>query len=144
MCGYAHLEGKDNERGSSGAGGVEWADVKGRGDGRGDVVSGLPIHWCRGENLARQGEGRCSARLEALGRGDASATRGTGRGGLDVCERQRVIVGDKTWHLTNQRRPLAVWRVLADKGTLVRVRGLWQTRPSGTVRRRCTDVEVGI
>jgi hypothetical protein len=65
-------------------------------------------------------------RLGALGRSDACATRGTGRGGLDVCEPQRVIVGDKTWHLTNQRQPLAVWGVPADKGTLVRVRGLWQ------------------
>jgi hypothetical protein len=126
VYGYVHLEGRDSERGSSGAGGVQWADVKGRGDGRGDVVLGLPIHWCRGETLARQGEGRYSVRLGALGRSDACATRGTGRGGLDVCEPQRVIVGDKTWHLTNQRQPLAVWGVPADKGTLVRVRGLWQ------------------
>ena len=108
MCGYVHLEGRDSERGSSGAGGVPWGDVKGRGDVRGDVVSSLPIHLCRGGNRARQGEGQYSARWGALGRGDACETKGTGRGGLGVCGRQRAIVGDRTWHLTSQRQPLAV------------------------------------
>ena len=116
-------------KGSSGAGGVGWADVTGRGDGWGDVASGLQIHWCTGENLARQGEGRYFVRLGVLGQDDASATMATGHGGLDVCERQRVIVGDKTWHLTKmtdqRRRPLGGWGVLADKGTLVRIPGLW-------------------
>lgn len=69
---------------------------KGRGDGRGDVASGLPIHWCRGENLARKGEVQYSARLGVLGRDDVFETTGTGRGDSDACERQPGIVGDKT------------------------------------------------
>lgn len=120
-------------KGSSGAGGVGWVGVKAHEGGLGDVATGLPIHWCRGGSLARQGEGRYSVRLVGLGRDDVSETKGTGRGGLDVCERQPGIAGDKTWHLTkttDQRRPLVVLGVLADKGTLVRILGRTaETRP---------------
>lgn len=110
-------------RGNSGVGDVQWVDVKERGDVRGDVASGLRTHWCRGESPGRQGEGRYSARLGDLGRDDVSVAMGTGRGDLDVCERQRGIVGDKTWHLTrmtDQRRPLAI---LVYKWSLGRIPG---------------------
>ena len=81
-------------------------------DERGDVASSLPIHWCKEENLAKQGEGRYSVRWVVLGQDDVSETKQTGHDGLDVCGRQPEIVGDKTWHLTRIMRrgqPAAVW-----------------------------------
>jgi hypothetical protein len=93
-CG--HLVERDSGRGSSGVGGVALGDVRERADDQGDVASGLQVHWCIGHILVRLVEDQYSGKLEALGRDDVSYSKGTGHGGLDVCEILPGIVGSRT------------------------------------------------